>query len=75
MTYAPVKFEVAMSNGLEETHLQEIFDLTLTQGHMKQCPLHHVTYLPAYLKLLRPTVKEMHLQENTLFDFDQGQGG
>ena len=30
-------------------HLQEILDLTLTQGkgHMKQCPLHHVTYVPA----------------------------
>ena len=34
-------------------HLQEIFDLTLTlaltqgQGHMKHCPLHHVTYVPA----------------------------
>ena len=30
-------------------HLQEMFDLTLTQGqgHMKHCPLHHVTYVPA----------------------------
>ena len=30
-------------------HLQEIFDLTLTQGHgkIKQCPLHHVPYVPA----------------------------
>ena len=30
-------------------HLQEIFDWTLTkgQGHMKHCPLHHVTYVPA----------------------------
>ena len=30
-------------------HLQEIFDLTLTQcqGHIKPCPLHHVTYVTA----------------------------
>ena len=30
-------------------HLQEIFDLTLVQGqdHIKHCPLHHVTYVPA----------------------------
>ena len=29
--------------------LQEIFDLTLTQGqcHMKHWPLHHATYVPA----------------------------
>ena len=29
-------------------HLKVIFDLTLTQGqgHMKHCPLHHVTYVP-----------------------------
>ena len=51
-------------------HLQEIFDLTFIQGqgHMKHCPLHHVTYVPA--KLLRPMVKEMHYQKNTLFDLD-----
>ena len=30
-------------------HLQEIFDLTFTQGqgHMKHCSLHRVTYVPA----------------------------
>ena len=28
-------------------HLQEIFDLTLTQGNMKHCPLNHVNYVPA----------------------------
>ena len=30
-------------------HLQEVFSLTLTlgQGHMKHCPLHHVPYVPA----------------------------
>ena len=33
----------------EEMHLQEIFDLTFTQcqGHIKHCPLHHVTYVTA----------------------------
>ena len=48
MTYAPAKFEAAMSNGL-----------------------HHVTlmYLQS-LKLLHPMVKEMHYQENTLFELD-----
>ena len=35
---------------------------------MKHCPIHHVTYVPA--KLLRPMVKEMHYQKNTLFDLD-----
>ena len=32
-----------------ERHLQEIFDLTLTQsqGHIKHCPQRHVTYVPA----------------------------
>ena len=52
-------------------HLQETFDITLTQGqsHMKHCPLHRVTYVPAKsLKLLRPMVKEMHYQEKTLFE-------
>ena len=40
-------------------HLQEIFDLTLTQGHghIKHCPLHHVTYVPAKFELLRSMVK------------------
>ena len=50
-------------------HLQEIFDMTLTQGqgHMKHFPLHHVTYVPAKLQ---PMVKEMNYRENTLFDHD-----
>ena len=52
MTYAHAKFEAAMSNGLGVLHLQEIFDLTLTQGqgHIKPCPLHYVTYVPAKLE-------------------------
>ena len=53
MTYAHAKFEVAMSNSLGGDALQEILDLTLTQGeaHMKQCLLHHVTYVPAELEV------------------------
>ena len=47
-------------------HLQEIFYLTLGQGHMKYCPLHHITYVPAKFE----AAKEMHYQENTLFDLD-----
>ena len=35
-------------------HLQEIFDLTLTQGqgYMKHCPLHHVTFVPAKFEVV-----------------------
>ena len=49
MTYAPATFEVAMSNGLGGNALQEIFDLSLTQGQgrIKHCPLHHVPYVPS----------------------------
>ena len=32
MTYAPANFEAAMSNSLEEMHLQELFDFTLNLG-------------------------------------------
>ena len=36
-------------------HLQEIFDLTLNegQGHMKHCPLHHVTCVPAKIEVAK----------------------
>ena len=56
----------------QEIHLQEIFDLTLTQcqGHMKHCPLHHVTYVPAQFEVAMANGKEMHNQENALFDLD-----
>ena len=40
------------------------------QGHLKHCPLHRFMW-PMYLQslqLLWPMVKEMHYQENTLFD-------
>ena len=48
-------------------HLQEIFDLTLDQEAMPStsCDM----YLQS-LKLLRPMINEMRLQENTLFDID-----
>ena len=42
MTYAPAKFEVALTSALGVMQLQEIFDLTLTQsqsqGHNKALP-------------------------------------
>ena len=41
----------------EEMHLQEIFDLTLTQRLMKHCPLHHVTYVPAKFEIARANGK------------------
>ena len=39
----------------EEMHLQEIFDLTLTQGrgHIKHYPLHHVPYVPAKFEVAK----------------------
>ena len=40
------------------------------QGHIKHCPLHHVTYVTAKFEVVRPMVNEMHYQENTLFDLD-----
>ena len=51
MTYAPAKFEAAtcMSNGLGGNAFTRniLFDLDPSLGHMKHCPLHHVTYVPA----------------------------
>ena len=37
----------------EEMHLQEKFYLTFIQGqgHMKHCPLHHVTYVIAKFEI------------------------
>ena len=65
-----------MSNGLGENALQEIFDLTLTTWSIALYIMWPM-YLQS-LKLLWPTVKKMHLQENTLFDlwlWPQGLGG
>ena len=74
VTYALAKFEVAMSNGLQcmrcinkKIHYLN-FDLDLGVTHnVAHYPLHRVTYALQSLKLLCPTVYEMHLQENTLF--------
>ena len=67
MAYAPAKFEVDMSNGLGgNAFIRNIwFDPKVTWSNALyiMCP----TYLQS-LKLLQPMVKEMHLQENTLFD-------
>ena len=68
MTYAHVKFELAMFNGLgggafTRKTLNDL-DLGVTQN-VAQYPLFYVTYAPT-MKLLRPTVwEEMHLQENS----------
>ena len=68
MTYASAKFEATISNGFGE--------ITLTRNIL----FHKVTWSialyimwPLYLqslKLLQPMVKEMHYQENTLFEPD-----
>ena len=53
-------------------HLQETFDLTLTQGQGHISIAIYIMWLMYLqsLKLLGPMVKEMHYQENTLFDLD-----
>ena len=64
---------------IKEIYYQEntSFDLgpkvkgVMVTRNVAQYTRHHVTYAPANLILLHPTVKEtMHLQENTLFDLD-----
>ena len=47
MTYAPAQFEAAMSNSLGVNAFTRNIWFDLEQGHMKHCPLHHVTYVPA----------------------------
>ena len=49
MTYAPAKFEAAMSNGLGGAAFTRNiwFYIYQGQGRMKHCPLNHVTYGPA----------------------------
>ena len=54
-------------------HLQEIFDLTLNQGqgHMKHCPLHHVTYVPAKFEVATANGKgDAFTRKYTLFELD-----
>ena len=52
MTYAPVKFEVAMSNGKGED-LQKIHYMTLTKvtPNSVQCPPNHMTFAPAKFEI------------------------
>ena len=73
MTFAPAKFEIAMSNSLEEdafTRNYLTFDLGVKAAQM----LLSILYImwPIHLQglmLLHLTVEEeMHLQELTLFD-------
>ena len=53
----------------EEMHLQEIFDLTLIPRGSRSNEALPSTSLQS-LKLLLQMVKEMHLQENTLFNLN-----
>ena len=72
MTYAPVKFEAAMSNYLGGNAFTRniFFDLDPRSMSHNHCPpIMWPTYLQSF-KMLRSMVKEMHLQENKLFDLD-----
>ena len=68
MTYAPAKFEAALSNGLGgNAFTRNIWLVKVTWSIVLNI------MWPMYLqrlKLLWPMVKEMHYQENTLFDLD-----
>ena len=58
-------------------HLQEIFDLTLTQGqgHIKHCHLHHVTYVPAKLEVaLAIDLGDALPRKYIIWPWPQGQG-
>ena len=61
MTFAPAKFEVAMSNSLGEDAFTRkyIFDLDLQVKitlNVAQCPLHHVTYAPTEFEVTRRSI-------------------
>ena len=49
MSYAPESLKKLFPTVLEEMHLQDIFDLTLTlvEGNIKIAHLHYMTYVPA----------------------------
>ena len=52
---------------------KKIFELDLgVIRNVAQYPLHHMTYAPAKLKLLRPTVQEMHYKKIHYLTFDLG---
>ena len=57
VTYAPAKFEAAMSNGLGDVFKRKIQYLTLTlesrSQNIAQHPLHHVTYAPAKFEVAK----------------------
>ena len=77
MTYAPAKFEAAMSNGLGgNAFTRNIwFDLDQGQGHMKHCPLHHVTYVPAKFEVATANGKGDALPwKYIIWPWPQGQG-
>ena len=73
MTYAHAKFEAVMSNGLGGNAFT--WNILIWPWPKVKVTWSIALYimLPMYLqssKLLRPMVKEMHYQENTLFDLD-----
>ena len=74
MTYVPAKFEVATSNSLEGDSFTKKYILWPwgSRSHKLSSALYIIW--PIHLQglgLLHPAVKEeMHLQENTLFNFD-----
>ena len=73
MTYAPVKFEVATSNGLGGYHLQEKHHLTLTTQNVAQYPLHHVICTAAKFEAtISKGLGGDAFTENTVFDPDHG---
>ena len=56
MTYLPVKFEVAMSNGKGEEAFTKntLYDLDLwvkVTPNVVQCPSNHMTFAPAKFKI------------------------
>ena len=78
MTFAPARFEIATSNKLREKCIYKkvhylTFGLDLgvkaTQMLLSILYIKLAIHLPG-LRLLRPAVKEMHLQENTFLTFD-----
>ena len=76
VTYAPAKFEAAMSKGGGVDAFRRKYSIcpvTLTLGSRSHKRLPSTLYimLPMHLqslKLLHPKVEEMHLKENTVFD-------
>ena len=52
MTYAPAKFDVAICPTVsEEVHYKKYL-ICQGQGHMKLCPLYHVTYVPTKFEVV-----------------------